>query len=301
MDIDTLLHKYLNGEATVEEISQLKAHPEFASYLKIAEATRKFEAPNFMDAENLTAIHNSIKKQPKVRSINSLQRFMRIAALFAVVIATYVFVSNRDTKIVTQIAEHETFELPDHSEVTLNAMSKITFNKKDWKKERALTLEGEAFFKVEKGEKFQVNTPQGSVAVLGTQFNVYVRGHQFYVQCYEGLVSVNFNGNDIKVPAGSYAQIENNQLLALTKAEGTAPSWVDFESSFSEASLEAVLNELERQYPITVKNKTIAENKFTGSFTHKNLEVALRSICEPLQLEFKIDDDEVMLYAKNSN
>jgi len=56
--------------------------------------------------------------------------------------------------------------------VVLNSKSTISFNKTDWKNNRQLTLDGEAYFKVEKGSTFTVNTNNGSVTVLGTQFNV---------------------------------------------------------------------------------------------------------------------------------
>jgi ferric-dicitrate binding protein FerR (iron transport regulator) len=57
----------------------------------------------------------------------------------------------------------------------LNAASKLSFNEKKWADQRALTLEGEAFFKVQKGQTFSVNTTAGVITVLGTQFNVKER------------------------------------------------------------------------------------------------------------------------------
>ena len=54
-----------------------------------------------------------------------------------------------------------------------------------------------------KGRKFTVNTTQGQVMVLGTQFNVENRGNFFEVSCYEGLVQVMFKDQTIKLPAGS--------------------------------------------------------------------------------------------------
>jgi transmembrane sensor len=44
----------------------------------------------------------------------------------------------------------------------------------DWSKERTLSLEGEAFFEVQKGSKFSVVTSDGIVEVLGTSFDVTV-------------------------------------------------------------------------------------------------------------------------------
>jgi hypothetical protein len=37
---------------------------------------------------------------------------------------------------------------------------------------------------------------------------------------------------------------------------------------------------------------------FTGTFTNKNLNVALQTICTPLAIQFVIKKDEVMLFEK---
>lgn len=302
MDKNYILHKYLNGEATVEEIELLKNDSEYSSYLKIAEATKGFETPTFKVDENYAVIQSKLnKKEGKVRSLFSTQNILRIAAVFALIVTSYLFLENRGTSITTDIAQKENFLLPDESEVTLNAMSNIAYNKKGWTKERKLSLEGEAYFKVKKGSTFSVETPQGTVTVLGTQFNVFSRGNQFNITCYEGLVSVAFKDTLVKVPAGNYITIEDNKLLSNETLAITAPTWVNNESSFENVLVSDVLSELKRQYPVTIQTELNLNKRFTGSFTHTNLTVALRSICDPLQLDFTIANNEVTLYAKNSN
>ena len=145
MDKNYILHKYLNGEATIEEIELLKNDSEFTSYVKIAEATQGFETPAFKAEDTFTAIKskNDIK-EGKVRSLFSSKYILRIAAVMALIVTSYLFLENRDTSITTDIAQKENFLLPDESEVTLNAMSQLVYNKKGWDKERKLSLEGEA-------------------------------------------------------------------------------------------------------------------------------------------------------------
>ncbi len=302
MDKNYILHKYLNASATTEELELLKADPEFSAYIKIAEATKGFETPPYKEGENRNAIQEKITRiDTKVRRINPMKYFLRIAAVIVLVVASYLFVTSRDTAFDTEIAERKEFVLPDQSEVILNAKSHLSYNEKDWKNQRSLTLEGEAYFKVQKGEKFSVETPQGIVSVLGTQFNVYARGEQFYVKCFEGLVSVAFNDTLMTVPAGNYLKIDKNNLISFESTNDVSPSWIAFESKFENADLEAVLEELQRQYSVKVLHNFASNKKFTGRFTHKDLNLALRSICEPLQLTFKVTDNEVRLYAKNSD
>ena len=302
MDKNYILHKYLNGEATIEEIELLKNDSEFTSYVKIAEATQGFETPAFKAEDTFTAIKskNDIK-EGKVRSLFSSKYILRIAAVMALIVTSYLFLENRDTSITTDIAQKENFLLPDESEVTLNAMSQLVYNKKGWDKERKLSLEGEAYFKVKKGSTFSVETPQGMVTVLGTQFNVFSRKNQFNITCYEGLVSVAFSDTLVKIPAGNYITIENNKIVNNETLALNAPTWVNNESSFENVLVTDVLAELKRQYPVSIHTELNLNKRFTGSFTHTNLTVALRSICDPLQLDFTIANNEVTLYAKNSN
>lgn len=302
MEKDKLLHKWLNNEATPEELEQLRTDPEYASYLQIGAASTDFEVEGMDSEGNFEAISKKIKpvrqlQKPKVFSI-----VWKVAALFALLLTGYYYISARDTAIKTEIAQTETFLLPDNSEVVLNAGSKITYNKRNWANSRELALEGEAYFKVEKGSKFSVETPEGTVTVLGTRFNVMARDGLFAVACFEGLVSVAFNDTILKLPAGKRIQVEQGQLVHSEATVNTAPVWLLKESSFENVLLHVVVKELERQYPVHVSLMNVDSNKrYTGAFTHKNLELALKSICEPLQLNYKINSNgAVTIDAKHS-
>lgn len=300
MEKNYILHKYLNGEASEAEVQQLKKDPEYAAYLKIADTSSDFEVPGFEETENREKIAQHLNSMPKVRSLNPWKTVLRVAAIVAVAALSYVFLTNRTTTISTEIAQKETLLLPDTSEVILNAESEIAYSKKNWQDNRSLELKGEAYFKVAKGKKFDVNTPRGVVSVLGTQFNVFSRENQFYVKCFEGLVSVAFADTLVKLPAGHFVKVENDQLIRYENTKESAPSWIANESTFEDAALTSVIEELKRQYPINVNLENTNAPRFTGSFTHTDLNVALRSICEPLQLEYQISGDQVTLYARNS-
>jgi ferric-dicitrate binding protein FerR (iron transport regulator) len=300
MNKDEILHKWLNGSATAEELNILKSSPEYASYIKIAEASSGLEAPVPDSDRNFAAIESRRGNKAKVKKLNPFGLVLKVAAILAVIVAGYVYMNSLNTTISTQIAEKQNFLLPDNSKVTLNANSTIEYNKNDWNKKRELELNGEAFFKVTKGHTFSVKTASGVVSVLGTQFNVFSRGELFFINCYEGLVSVAFNDTLIKLPAGSELKIEKGKVIAHTESNKTSPSWPVDESSYENASLATVLQELERQYPITITAQfDNADRRFTGSFTHKDLDLALKSICDPLHLAYTIGDERVTIYVKN--
>ena len=160
--------------------------------------------------ENLTTIQIPIKAA-KVHGINSSTTVYADCRAFASSeLLTYVCFEQGYQNRYPNCGTRNLWVTRSRQEVTLNAIQLPSI--KDWKKSVRRSLwRWEAFGKSRKKmKKFQVNTPQFSVAVLGTS-STFIRGPSFYVQCYEGLVSVNFNGNDIKSSCGSYAQIENNQ------------------------------------------------------------------------------------------
>ena len=57
-----------------------------------------------------------------------------------------------------------------------------------------------------------------------------------------------------------------------------------------------VLLEFERQYDVTIDYKNINTNRlFTGSFTHNNINVALKSITLPMGLTYNKLDKTITL------
>ena len=300
---DILLAKWLNNNITSEELEQLKASTEYASYIKIAETASQFEIPTFNKIENYNSITNKIgveKNKKSVKKLNPFTSFIKIAAVFAVLFAGYVFINSLETTIETQIAEKKTFLLPDESEVVLNANSTIEFNKKNWNDNRSLQMNGEAYFDVSKGNKFSIQTKEGIVSVLGTKFNVFARENNLHVKCFEGLVSIAFNDTLIKLPAGEKLIIKGDEIVNHSSLNKNIPSWINGESSFDNATILDVIKELELQYPIKVTSNNIDLNRrYSGSFSHKNLNLALRLICEPLNLSFENNEKgNVTFYAK---
>ncbi|PVW13397.1 FecR family protein [Marixanthomonas spongiae] len=298
MEKEYTLHKYLNGAATAEEIEQLQADPEYASFLKIAETTTSFDTPSFDEKASFKAISEKINQKPKVKKLNPWATVLKIAAVFAVIVGGYLYFNSLGTTVSTSVAEKEHFNLPDGSEVALNANSTIEYHKKKWNDNRTLNLNGEAYFKVSKGNTFTVHTKNGDITVLGTQFNVFTRDSNLKVVCYEGLVSVAYNDTLVRLPAGTSLQIKEGTVITEDRTTAASPSWLANESNFENAILATVLDELKRQYDIEVDApKAILNKRFSGSFTHNDLDLALELISAPLNLTYTIEKDHVTLYA----
>lgn len=300
---ENYLAKWLNNELSPEELSEFKKSDTYASYQRIAAASSNLKGPDFDSDEAYAIFKNSQSEvDPKVIPLRPYKQFLRIAAVIAVIlVGSYFYLNSLDKTFETNLAERTEVRLPDNSEIVLNADSRISFSEKHWDEERAVQLKGEAFFKVAKGEKFTVATSSGTVAVLGTQFNVENREGFFEVTCFEGLVSVTYKDEETKLPAGTSFLVINDNIKTAPSPKTGQPSWLLDESSFTSIPLKFVFEELERQYNIEVKTQNIdLDQRFTGSFSNTNLEIALESISTPSQISFKLGVDNVLFYAENT-
>ncbi len=300
---ENYLAKWLNNELSEAELEAFKKTAEYADYQRIVATTDTLEAPDFdMDAALQEFKNKQFQKQPKVIAMKPRRKWLQIAAAIAVLMVVSLFyVNSLDTSISTEFAERREVTLPDASEVVLNADSRLSFSEKAWDKERNVTLKGEAFFKVAKGKRFTVATEAGTVSVLGTEFNVENRNDFFEVTCYEGLVSVNFNGKEIQLPAGSSFQVIQGTIQPITDPKTASPSWINHESSFNSIPLAYVLDEFQRQYNVRMEIQNVnTQQLFTGSFSNTNMDLALQSISIPSQIAYKLEGDKVLFYAKET-
>lgn len=298
MTKDKLIKKWLHDDLNAKEMEAFKALDDYDALMKLSKGLTYFQAPEFDEASVFKSISANIpqEKAPKKHWLFSA---LKIAALIAVAFSIYYYTSSLNTNISTRTAEKTTIKLPDNSQVTLNALSNITFNKKNWHNTRDLTLTGEAYFNVEKGSKFEVKTKAGNVTVLGTKFLVENRDNLFEVICYEGSVKVSVKNKNTVLKPGDQFLILNGKLTAKEKENTTEPYWLQDKSVFKSMPYRFVLKEFERQYDVAFNIKNInTETLFTGQFTHHNLDHALKAITLPLNINYTTKNGLITLHEK---
>lgn len=300
---ENYLAKWLNNELTEQELAEFKNSDEYATYLRIIEASDTLQAPDFNAEDALSAVRNKrIFETQKVVQLHPFRRFMKVAAVAAVlIVGAYFYLNTVDKTVSTEYAQRANVMLPDASEIALNVDSKVSFSEKNWDEERKVHLEGEAFFKVAKGKKFTVGTKAGDITVLGTQFNVEHRKDFFEVSCFEGLVSVSFKGIKTEIPAGASFFAVNGKIDEYEIEKNGRPSWMNDESTFKSIPLRYVLDEFERQHDITVTTENVDTNQlYTGTFSNSDVTLALKSISVPSQIKFKFEGNKVLFYAEDA-
>lgn len=286
MEKEKLISKWLDHDLNHQDLEAFKKLEDYDDLIKLNKSLQAFKNEDFNTAIEFDKVLTKLKNTKK-RSTHWLKPLMRIAAILAVFLGVYFYTTTIDTTISTQSAQKTVIELPDALHVTLNAKSQLSFNKKKWKNERKVKLNGEAFFKVATGATFSVITEIGTVAVYGTQFNVKQRDQYFEVVCYEGLVGVSYQEKETKLQAGDRFLVMDGNIIHEELDSRFEPAWINNESQFKSLPFKEVLAEFERQYNVTFNVKDIDTNQlFTGSFTHDNLDLALKSIALPLKLTY---------------
>lgn len=300
MNKEDLIIKWLDNDLSPEELRELEAMEDFESYRMILEEASGFKPPAIPDVtEGLRDVRVRLKeKKAPVTLLKTLRPVLRIAAAVILVLAGYLYISGQGkVKVTTEVAEHHEFVLPDNSIVSLNSHSEIRFNKRKWNESRTLKLKGEAFFDVQKGAAFRVETDGGNVEVLGTEFNVLNRGDLFYVSCYEGSVKVEVQDMEYILHPGESVQVVNGKIKDLA-VEGANPAWLSGQSSFESTPLKNVFKEIEAQYGVVILHgNTDLSQLYTGGFTHDNLEQALRSVCQPFGLRYTVTNNKVKIFT----
>lgn len=286
---ETYLSDWLANKITDEQLKQLVSADDFAAFQQIKNTLNDFEISNPDLEQNFSAIQQKLvdKKQAKTKVI-PLWRYASIAACLLVMFGIYHFFIAQN-KIATDFGNTEIITLADNSKVSLNAKSILTYCN-TFEYNRTLQLEGEAFFEVEKGSAFTVETSLGDIKVLGTKFNVIAFQDFFEVKCYEGKVQVTQKGKSTILTHGESVRFYNGISENWAELNSEKPSWISGESSFKNVPMRYVIEQFKNQYNVAVEYPNTIENiKFTGTFTHNEPTVALQTICLPLHLKFSKD------------
>ncbi len=290
---EDFLTRWLAGELSDEELAGFKTSSVYGEIMAVDNAAKSMKGPK-IDTERalslVTAKNQKVQKEPKVKR---LWLFSAAAACIAILFAGYTYFYGIKT-YSTGIGEKESVLLADGSLVELNANSTLSYKRFNWEEDRSVNFDGEAFFDIKSGKDFTVNTAQGTVSVLGTKFNIKIR-KDLKVQCYEGSVvftPLDKTHSSMELTQGMEIQLMNGQILQKQFSQNT-PDWKNGFSSFSEQSFSEVLDELSLQYPIRFKlNDVDINRKFTGKFTHNNLENALKTTLEPMGVKYHISTDK---------
>ncbi|MBS1563787.1 MAG: FecR domain-containing protein [Bacteroidetes bacterium] len=248
---------------------------------------------------NGTLFMGALSTGPVVRKMPGRRRWI-VAAAAAVILAVagvgiakynHLFEPSAETQY-GQIKEQQ---LPDGSEVTLNAHSKISyFNGWQEGKDREVWINGEAFFHVKKTpqkSRFIVHTCSFDIIVTGTRFNVLNRNCVTNVLLQEGSVTIRTkDGKEIYMKPGDYVELNNNNEPGKKPVEASnIVDWKDRKMVFDSTPLPEAARMIETHYGVHVvlADSSVAAKTISGMMANDNLDVLLTAM--EFTREFKVE------------
>lgn len=298
MKDDLLLHKWMEGTLSPEELQAFQARPEFEALERIRQETDQWSPPSIDVETMLQQVLASKPESPETKVISMRNRWLIPAAIAAAValIMTFVFWPSptAPTVYLARASEQPIITLPEGSKVHLNAGSSLKVFEDEFDAERRMILAGEGWFDVEKGNEFRVKTSSGTVTVLGTQFNIRDRDGSFEVSCQSGKVSVMLSdGQESILEAGDAVRFTNG-TLEQERTQTEQPSWMSGVTRLRSVPLSDVFAELERIFDVQFEADEVdLSTILTCNFQHQDLSLALASCLSALPLEFEIAGSEV--------
>ncbi|CAM4099527.1 FecR domain-containing protein [Gillisia limnaea] len=241
------------------------------------------------------------------------QSIIASAAVLLLLMGTVLLSLILDNNL-TQVAakgEKKEIELNDGSRVFLNSGSKISYPK-NFKEDRTITLEGEAFFEVAPNPEkpFQIKTGSIETKVLGTSFNInaYSEGKE-KISVNSGIVEVSNENNPsqkillTKNMQLSFGQDDNPKISKENSANYNA--WTKNIIVLDKTSLGETAKILENWFEVTIEfaNPRLRKLTISGKFKDENLETVLQSIAliKDLQIDYKNPKNIVIREQTESN
>lgn len=309
---ETLIARYLSGEADADQIAELNAwisseEENKQLFTSMRESWALNEALNVENNTDLdeewsafssrTGISDeavSRKLQPQ-----SSRRFMRVAAILLILIVPsityFLFFMNPGEDVL--LAKDHIIEstLPDGTQITLNTGSSLHYPSKFKGKERKVSLEGEAYFDVAHNKKkaFVINAKEMQIRVLGTSFYVNTRADDktMEVVLMSGSVQINYKDKEMLLEPGDKAVVLTS-FGEIVKQENNNPNllaWKTRKLQFNDTPLGEIVDILKKVYQkdILVLNPDVLNCRITATFNGQSLEAVLLVLQSTIDIKVK--------------
>ena len=225
-------------------------------------------------------------------------------------------ISFEKTKPVKKTIEQQTIYVPksgeyelvlaDGSKVFLNSESQLTFPSYFDGNTRRVELTGEAYFEVEKdGRPFIIQTPDLSIEVLGTSFNVNAYQANPYINTtlVEGSIRIHLPKKEesfLLKPEHNFRLDKLSDEISVQRVNTDIyTAWIKGEFMFRNQPLTEIFAQLERWYDfkIVYENSNIAKMRFSGSAEKvRPLNYLLNQIQAVTDIQYRSEGDKIILY-----
>jgi len=259
-----------------------------------------------VESENKVVVETTNTSKLSVRKLSIAASF-----LLAAFIAGYISKDKILYKtLATSYGETKSVLLEDGTKVVLNANSSLTLPRLGFGDyTRNVSLKGEANFSVAHlpgNQKFVVKTADGpDIVVLGTEFTVYNRLHQFKVSLSKGKIQLKYKGNqqskNLIMRAGELVTIDakGKSVLKKTADPEIFSAWKDNRYVFDHTSLQDICTLFEEDFGLAIEiaDPEISTWAVSGTFKASNAQELLEALAESSGLVYKKENQKVIIHS----
>jgi ferric-dicitrate binding protein FerR (iron transport regulator) len=217
----------------------------------------------------------------------------------------YIFYKNYQTAF----GEIQKIQLPDGSQVSLNANSSLKVARFGFgTNTREVFLRGEASFSVKHtldNQRFIVKTDKNfEVEVLGTEFNVYARQKEAKVVLNKGKVKLNYtvgkNAKQLTMKPGdlvTFDPIGQAKVQQIEQPQNYS-AWQEHRFVFEQTPLKEVATMIQENFGVKIefRDEALSQRTISGAFHAENADELLQVISELLEINFNRQDNNVTFF-----
>lgn len=249
------------------------------------------------------------KKSERQALYRGMARIASVAALLLITaFSIYYYTINQqvmpDMIVSVEKGQKANIILPDGSKVWVNSDSKLSYGSRFNRRERVLSLEGEAYFEVAPDRKrpFIVETGDLTVRALGTRFNVKAYGYE------KNVYTVLMSGKVEVESPNSCLTLQPNERIVFNRQTGNMEkssvddakdyiNWRYNALTFRGETFENIVHTLERYYNtrIVFESETLKKYRFTGTPGNTSLESILQILSLTSPLSYEVGDSVIIL------
>lgn len=265
----------------------------------------------------LSRINESGKTDIKVpaKIVSLRTNLMKIAAVAIVILGlgmaglyiTQMGILSKKISVTTDINQKNLeVTLPDRSIVILNRETILSYRANFGKRDRKVSLSGEAFFEIEpdRDNPFIINAGKAKVKVVGTSFNVITSNPDSAVEVFvkSGQVMLSDNAGDktLLLDPGYVGKIDSKILDKSINNDPNYLAWNTGMLIYDGQTLDIVFRDLKRVYnlDIVADDPSILDEIWTAPINNQAQETIIRLICVSFNLGYKKDGNVYHLSKK---
>ncbi len=311
-DINNILAKHFSSTQLNDEEQLIlddwmsKNKAEYDALNNSWSSVPKFDYKEFNTQSAWQKVESKINQKTKSKTkVFPIKPFLKYAVAASVLLAVmfggyklFGTSSNNFVAFTNQSNQVKTLNLEDGTTIYLAKHTTIEYQE-NFKNNRNIKLEGEAFFDVHRDENhpFVIKTNYGDVEVLGTSFDVNTKNNKTTVSVKSGKVELRNLNNKIILTKNESAFSDGKVVSNKSSVNENYLAWKTGEFKFNNTPLEKVVNILNSYYDTTIElSKNINKNMpFSGEFKQENLDIVIDAITLSCNLTAETYNNKIIL------